>query len=89
MEKNKRDIGWGSALEVFSEVSTWIAIPVVLALIGGKALDNHFGTSPILLLVFAGFGFLISSYGIVKAVKKYSAKIKKDIDKDISENKDQ
>ena len=69
-------INWIPALQIFSEVSTWIFMPIILALIAGKALDRHFGTKPTLLLVSAGVAFLISAYGIVKSVKKYAKKIK-------------
>jgi len=69
---------WKPAIEIFSEVSTWIAVPIILALIGGKALDNHYGTKPLMLLLLAGVAFLVSAYGIVKSVRKYAAKIKEE-----------
>ena len=82
MEKSGKDkILWGPALGVFSEISTWIAAPVIFAVIVGKALDNRYGTGPLLLLSSAGVAFLISSYGIVSAVKKYAKRIKKEEDK--------
>jgi len=68
---------WKPAFEIFSEISTWIAVPIILALIGGKSLDKSYGTKPLLLLVCTAVAFLISSYGIIKAVKKYTAKMKK------------
>ena len=36
---------WKPAMQIFSEISTWIAAPIILAVIAGKALDNHFGTT--------------------------------------------
>ena len=51
---------WRPGVQIFSEISTWIAVPIILALIGGKALDKHYGTKPLLLLVSAGVAFLIS-----------------------------
>ena len=83
---NQGEPWWKPGVQIFSEVSTWIVVPIILALIAGKALDKHYGTKPLMLLVLAGIGFLISSYGIVKAVKKYSVKIKKDLPRQI-ENK--
>ncbi|MFA4975131.1 MAG: AtpZ/AtpI family protein [Candidatus Paceibacterota bacterium] len=74
-------IWWKPAVEIFSEISTWIAVPIILAVIGGKALDERYGTKPYLLLVLSGVAFLFSAYGIVKAVKKYAAKIKKEEEK--------
>ena len=79
--KNKNSIWWKPAVEIFSEISTWIAVPVILALIAGKALDEHYGTKPWMLLILAGIGFLISSYGIVKAVKKFIEKTKEEVKK--------
>jgi len=68
---------WKQGVQVFSEVSTWIFVPIILALIAGKALDNHYGTKPVMLLTLAGVSFLISAYGIVKAVKNFTSKLKK------------
>lgn len=62
---------WKPGVQIFSEVSTWIAVPIILALIAGKYLDEHYDTKPTLLLVSAGVGFLITSYGIVRAVKNF------------------
>ena len=66
---------WKPGVQIFSEISTWIFVPIILALIAGKALDKHYGTKPTLPLVSAGIAFLISIYGIVKAVRKFSNKI--------------
>jgi F0F1-type ATP synthase assembly protein I len=79
--KNKKGIWWKPAVEIFSEISSWIAVPIVLALIVGKALDKHFGTKPWLLLISAGISFLVSSYGIVKSVKRFIEKTKEEIKK--------
>jgi len=69
---------WKPAMQIFSEVSTWIAVPIILALIAGKALDTHYGTKPLMLLVLAGVAFLVSAYGIVKSVRNYADKIKRE-----------
>ena len=79
--KNNNKIWWKPAFEIFSEISTWIAVPIILAVIAGKALDNHYHSTPWMLIGFVIVAFLISSYGIVKAVKQYAARIKKDDDK--------
>lgn len=71
---------WKPAMQVFSEISTWIAVPVILAVVFGSKLDNHYDTKPLWLLILAGFSFLLSAYGIVKTVRKYQAKLKKDIE---------
>jgi len=87
-DKNKKSnlprqdgVWWKPAVEIFSEISTWIAAPIILALIVGKALDNRYGTKPWLLLILAGIGFLISSFGIVRAVKRFVEKTKEEVKK--------
>lgn len=62
---------WKPGVEIFSKVSGWIAVPIVLALISGKALDTHFGTKPWIFLGLTGIAFLISSFGIVRVISKY------------------
>ena len=82
IEKEKNKILWKPALEVFSGISTWIAVPIILAVIGGKALDKKYNTGSWFILSFAAVSFLISSYGIVSTVKKYAAKIKENSEQD-------
>lgn len=67
---------WKPAMQVFSEISTWILVPIVLALILGKYLDKRYDTQPVLLLVSAGLAFIFSGYGIVKTVKEFQKKVK-------------
>jgi F0F1-type ATP synthase assembly protein I len=65
---------WQPGLILFSKLSTWIAIPILLALFVGKYLDKRFGTEPWLFLSFTGVSFIISTIGLVfessKAMKK-------------------
>ncbi|MEO8637626.1 MAG: AtpZ/AtpI family protein [Candidatus Taylorbacteria bacterium] len=81
---NKNNLWWGPALEVFGQVSAWVVVPIVGALIIGKILDAKFGTKPWIFLSLTGIGFLISSFGIVRTVTKYIRKI----NKELSEKKD-
>jgi len=76
MDKNYKKNWWHPAVTVFSEISTWIAFPVILALFAGKALDNRYDTKPWIFLAFVFLGFLISSVGIVKTVKRFTDKTK-------------
>ncbi len=62
-------------MQIFSEVSTWIAVPIIVALIAGKALDRHYGTQPVIFLIFAGLGFLVTCFGMYRVVKNYMKKI--------------
>lgn len=71
---------WAPAMRIFSEISTWIAGPIILAVIVGKYLDNRYGAGNLWLLVLSGAAFLISAYGIVKSVKQYAAKFDRNPD---------
>lgn len=71
VNENKKKIDWKPALEIFGRVSTWVIVPIVLALIIGKALDKNYGTEPWVFLSFTGIAFLFSSYGIVRVIRKY------------------
>ena len=66
---------WKPGLEIFSIVSSWIVAPIVVALVAGKALDRHFGTEPLIFLILAGVGFLVTAYGIYREVVKYMKKM--------------
>ncbi len=88
MENNKNNnnnlprrggVWWKPAFEIFSEISTWIAIPIILAVIAGKALDNHYSTKPWILIGCVIMAFLVSSFGMVRAVKRYAKDIKKNL----------
>lgn len=78
---NKKEVWWISPMRIFSEISTWIAFPAILAVISGKALDNKYDTDPWLLVACVALAFLISSYGIMRAVRVYAARIKKEDNK--------
>jgi len=73
---NNSDPWWKPAVKIFSQVSVWIVVPIVLALIIGKNLDARFDTKPWIFLGLAVFGFFISSFGIFRIVIKYLQEIK-------------
>lgn len=86
MDKPPRQEGgvkwWEPAVEIFTQVSGWIAAPVVISLVLGKYLDSKFGTKPWIFLVLTGIAFLISIYGIVKVVGRYMKKIEEENNND-------
>jgi len=80
MDENKQNSNnggpwWKPAMQILGDVSTWIVVPIVLALIVGKALDSRFGTKPIIFLCLAGFGFLVTCFGMFRVIKNYIKKI--------------
>ena len=87
MVKNKRNLNnsfsasgggpwWKPGMRIFSEISTWIVAPIVLALIFGKMLDTRYGTKPVIFLLLAGLAFLFSCFKIVRIIKNYMEKLK-------------
>ena len=85
MEENKQNFNngsgpwWKSGVQILSEISTWIVVPIVLALVFGKMLDAHYGTKPKFFILLAGIGFLVTCFGMYKATKNYIDTLK-DID---------
>jgi F0F1-type ATP synthase assembly protein I len=75
-KQNQKNTGpwWKPAMQIFSEVSTWIVVPIVLALVFGKMLDAHYGTKPVIFLIFAGLGFLVTCFGMYRVVKDYMSR---------------
>ena len=84
--KNEGQPWWRDSVLLFSKLSGWIGMPVVLALFLGKWLDQKYGTEPWLLLATVGAAFTIASFGIVKEGKEAMEKIAKD--EEIKKNKE-
>ena len=67
---------WVAGVKLFSEISAWIVVPIIGALILGKKLDTRYHTTPWIFFSLTGFAFLITIFGIVRVVKNYMKKIK-------------
>lgn len=72
---------WEPAVEIFTQVSGWIAAPVVISLVLGKYLDSKWGTAPWMFLTLTGIAFLVSCYGIMKVVSKYMRRMEEEANK--------
>ena len=57
---------WRDSVILFVQLSSWIAVPVILALFIGKWLDKKYNTDPWLFLATVIAAFIISTFGIVK-----------------------
>lgn len=75
-KQNSTGPWWKPAIELFAQVSTWVVVPIVLALVFGKMLDAHFGTRPWIFLAFAGIGFAFTCFGMFRVIKNYMKNIK-------------
>jgi len=73
---------WLAGVEIFTQISTWIVVPIVCALVFGKMLDKQFGTEPVIFISLTGLAFIFTCYGMVRVVKDYIKKIK-----EVEENK--
>jgi F0F1-type ATP synthase assembly protein I len=73
--ENQDQPWWRDSVLLFSRLSGWIGVPVVLALFLGKWLDQRYGTKPWLLLVCVGASFILSSVGIVREAREAMEKI--------------
>ncbi len=74
--QNNQKPSWAVGVQLFTEISSWIVGPIVVALIAGKWLDAKYGTAPWIFIALAALGFVMTIYGIVKIVKNYINKIK-------------
>ncbi|MBU1036440.1 AtpZ/AtpI family protein [Patescibacteria group bacterium] len=77
-EKGK-EAWWQPALVIFSQVSGWIIVPILIALFVGRALDDKYGTEPWIFLGLTIIAFGISCLGIVLITAKYTKKIEKEL----------
>jgi len=78
-DKEHKPPFWQPALAIFSQVTAWIAAPIVLALFAGKALDEKYNSAPWFFLGLTVVAFIFSCVGIVRITMKYTRKIEKEI----------
>lgn len=80
--ENKKDANrkktkswWEPALILFSKLSLWIVIPVLIGVMIGKWLDKAFHTEPWLFLASVGIAFIFSMFRLVKDAEDEYKKI--------------
>jgi len=80
MEKQKKikDICWRQGVNLFINISTSIAVPIIFATIAGIYLDKYFESKPYLLLGLLVLGILVSCFGIYKIFNSYMKNIATD-----------
>ncbi|MDR3558981.1 MAG: AtpZ/AtpI family protein [Candidatus Pacebacteria bacterium] len=69
---------WQPGLVLFTKLSGWIAVPVVIAVFLGGWLDKKFGTAPWLFLATVGAAFFLSMFGIVRDAMQEMKRIEKE-----------
>jgi len=78
---NNKDIQkpwWRDGVVIFVKVSSYIAIPIIVASYVGNYLDEKYNTSNFLFLVLIAIAFLSTIYLIWKEMKIYKEKIDKE-----------
>jgi F0F1-type ATP synthase assembly protein I len=70
---------WQDSVMLFTQLSGWIGIPVILGVFLGKWLDQKYNTEPWLFLGTVGLAFVISMIGIVKEAGNAIKKIEQDL----------
>lgn len=76
-QKNTNIPWWQPGLVLFTRLSAWIAVPVLIAVFVGKYLDKIFHTSPWLFLASVAIAFIVSMAQIVRIGLKEMNKIEK------------
>lgn len=77
-DKTPKKAWYADALLMFSRLSIWIAVPVILASIIGNWLDRRYQSAPWMLIACVGFSFIVSMYGLIKETMKTFKKIEED-----------
>lgn len=72
---------WHEAVSVFAEVTGVMVVPVVGGVLGGRALDQRFGTEPVLTLVLTAFGIAVAALLLAPIARRYIAKAERETKK--------
>lgn len=68
---------WQPALLIFFEISAWIGIPAVLALVIGNWIDTTYNTAPRGYYISVVVAFLVTIIGFIKITKSAKRVVEK------------
>lgn len=74
--KSVKDTWWKEGLMIFTKVSGYIAIPIIISLYLGKYLDSKYNTEPYIFFSLIAVAFLISMSLIWQTVEVYAKNLK-------------
>lgn len=69
-EKEEKQSWWQEPLNIFSRLSGWILLPLILGTLIGRWLDNKYHSEPKWFLIVVGLAFIISMIGLIVQAKK-------------------
>lgn len=69
---------WKPAIKLFSVLTGWIVVPVIIALFLGKYLDKRYGTEPWIFVALIIIAFLTSMLKIAMTAKQYMKDLAKE-----------
>lgn len=78
---NNKDIKspwWRDGVLIFSKVSAYIAVPIIIALYAGKFLDKKYNTGTLISFVLIAIAFISTIYLIWKETKNYQKKLERE-----------
>ena len=73
--KNNQAPWWRDGLIIFTKVSAYIAVPIIIALYLGKYLDEKYNTNNLMFFILVAIAFLSTIYLIWKEMKIYKKKM--------------
>ncbi len=77
VNNNSKDL-WKPALVLFSVLTGWIVVPVIIALFLGKYLDKRYDTEPWIFIVLIAVAFLTSMFKIGMTSRQYMKDLEKE-----------
>ncbi len=72
---------WRDGVIIFTKVSAYIAIPIIIASFTGEYLDKKYNTNSLIFYILITIAFFCTIYLIYKETRIYKRKIEKEENK--------
>jgi hypothetical protein len=82
---NKNGVWWKPIMIFYVKITSWIAIPLILAILVGNYIGKSIGNQT-LFFIFIMIGFGISCFGIYREIKKYKKNLDLPLNKNVEDN---
>jgi len=69
------NVWWQEPLNIFSRLSGWVILPLIVGTVLGRWLDHRYNSDPKWFLIVLGLAFIISMIGLVIQAKNEFKKI--------------